>query len=542
MEEIQAFAGRWIPFFLYVSDTALLAPWYHATIVTFDLAEGIVTGLATTPSNILVVYALTNGAESSLAISYRHQAQRTLVAAASGLSKDLWFHEPMTIAPGNRWLIVVGSEGREALFPASAGTAEANTAAFREYAGDLWLIDCSRLCQPRRVMRGVRLLSCCWAPSGRYVVCEVQGGTDGDVHTVILEVENGEVLRILEGHGHAVWQADSRKVKIFRATSDPAEVVTYDVATRESCIQRSTGPWVDFLQGVVWSDDGSAGARHDERGGHAMIQIGDMSGRLRMAPAPTGATRLLGWSHGAELLAYLSRDNAVHFCVGTTSVADYDRLVATMPPPPISATGDATQGFAMQTSDSPVKVSSATQLIAGWTLDSDGPCLLYVDAPDCRGQRIRALAFKRMSLADLGVDLRQDLREQIVRETCTLNLEAVSHALRRYAADHDGYLPPHATGMELAEHLEGYLGDSSRLGSAYAPNEIRARLLRPGENLKQLENMLRGGQLDEIAVAELRGDDGFMFLAKGALRPPDPADPLAGNIWYYVETIEPGTQ
>ena len=111
------------------------------------------------------------------------------------------------------------------------------------------------------------------------------------------------------------------------------------------------------------------------------------------------------------------------------------------------------------------------------------------------------------------------------------NLSEFIGALERYAQDHDGRLPVHASGQALADEIESYLSYRGALSSPYGGGEVRVRVLLPGGSLADLREKgnqearaLRRaradggaaevrGELAKMPFAELVSDDGLVLVA-----------------------------
>jgi hypothetical protein len=509
--EPNRYPEKWLPFCLYLSNAALFVPDSHTEILKCAQQQGVITGLASAPCGDLVIYALTNAAGSQLMGITTAMQQSGPFADAAAIGEDAWFHDPMSLSPDRRWLLAtVRSKRREMLAARAAASAEASDS-FAAYPGDLWLVDCAKAMAPRRIASDSHMSYCSWAALGGLAVCELASDDATEPKSVLLDAESGETKPLAKGHVHAVWSADSGKLRLFAAGADGEEELGFEVSAEGSASLRSKRVlnW-EFPRDAVWSRDATIGAYVWERDGHTGVSVVDTSGSTREVQFKPAVRRLLDWSCGGELLACVGGDGCLHFCVGTVSTASYERLMSILP----GAQGapSTREGIALDTTKSPVKVVSAEPL-AAWAEAKEGPRLIYVDTPNRGEQTMYRLAFKRMSVQDFGIDPTRDLREQIIRQVSTSNVRQVATALLMYGRDHGGRLPPHATGKELLDDLKQCFKSpsilSSIMSSPYGGGEIRVVLLLPGQNL----NDLKPEEKAKIPMVELWSDDGHLFVA-----------------------------
>jgi len=508
------YPAQWLPFILHLSDSALFMPDSHAEILKLTQEQGVITGLTSAPCGDLVIYALTTPAGSRIMGITTAVQQSGPFADAAPIGEDAWFHDPMSLSPDGRWLLVTASSNRRETLAARAAASTEASDSFGAYTGDLWLMDCAKAAAPRRIAADSRLRYCSWAPSGRFAVCEVASRPNDatEPKAVLLDAGSGETKPLAEGHVHAAWSGDGTTLRLLRAAAGGTELLEFDLSAGDSASPRSKRlvNW-QLPTNAVWSHDGTVGGYVWERDGQTGVSLVDTSGSTREVEFKPGVRSLLGWSCRGELLACVGADGHLHFCTGAVSTASYERLASIAPNPP-GISPSAREGHAMQTSKSPVSVISAAPA-AAWAEAREGPCLIYVDTPSKREQTIYKLCFKRTSLQDFGIDPKADLREQVIRQVSTSNLRQVALAFLIYADGHGGRLPPHASGRELLEDLKGSFKSpsvlSSIVSSPYGGGEIRVVLLLPGENL----NDLKPEEKARIPMAELWSDDGHLFVA-----------------------------
>jgi hypothetical protein len=502
---------KWLPAFLYLSDTGLFAPDSDTQILNLAHDQGVIAGLTSAPCGDLVIYALANAAGSQLMGITTAVQQAGPFADAAAMGDDAWFHDPMSLSPGRRWLLVTASSNRREMLAARAAASAEASDSFAAYPGDLWLVDCAKLLPPRRVAPDSRLSYCSWAPSGRFALCELasEASDATEPKALLLDAESAELKPLAEGHVQAAWSDDARKLRLFVAGADGTEELDFHVSAEGSVSLRSKRllNW-QLPANAVWSHDGTIGAYLWERDGRTGVSLVDTSGSTREVQPKPGVRRLIGWSCRGELLACVGGDGCLHFCVGVLSTAPYERMISLVPgrrPAP------KLEAVALQTWKSPVELASP-DAPAAWAESASGPCLIYVDTPGKGQQSICELAFKRMSLTDFGLDLTRNLREQIIVQGSLSHLRQLQYAFLEYAHDHGQRLPPHATGEGLLNDLDGYFKASDLrdlMASPYGGDEIRVVLLLPGQSLKGLTPE----QKAQMVMAELWSDDGHLFVA-----------------------------
>jgi hypothetical protein len=504
----------WLPFILYLSESALFMPESHAELFNLTQGQGLIGGLTSAPCGDLVIYALTNGAGSQLMGITTAMQQSGPFADAAAIGDDAWFHDPMSLSPGGRWLLVTASSKRREMLAARAAASAEASDSFAAYPGDVWLVDCAKLLPPRRIASDSHMSYCSWAALGGLAVCQLASRASDatEPKAVLLDAESAELKPLGEGHVQAAWSGGGTTLRLLRAAAEGTELLEFDLSAGGSASPRSKRvlSW-EFPKDAVWSHDGTIGAYVWERDGQTGVSLVDTSGSTREVQFRPGVRRLLDWSCRGELLAYLGDDGCLHFCTGAVSTASYERLASIVPTPP-GVTPSFREGCALETSKSPVTIVSAAPA-AAWAEGKPGPCLIYVDTPSKGQQTIYKLCFKQTSLQDFGIDPRGNVRAQIIRELSLSNLRQVTMALLLYAREHQGRLPPHATGKELVEDLKQYRSPLI-MSSPYGGGEMRVVLLLAGQNLNELKPEDRS----KIPMAELWSDDGRLFVAYADLR------------------------
>ena len=508
------FASQWLPYFLYFDDSHLFAPWSLEQIAAFSARGKVVTGLAAAPGEEVLAYAITDEEKSTITLTYLDRRLSRVLSEATQLSDDLWFHQPMFLSPDKRWLLAAGSNGRREAVSSWNSAENEPSSVIAGQVGDIWLLDCAGIVGPRRILSQAALLSCSWDPTAARAVCGIARSADAAPALLLLDAQSAALRPITDTVGNVFWSVDRNTIRVYQPGATGREVLTFDLASGASRRVTEGWPWRASPE-AVWSPDGALCAYPETRGEAYVITICNSLGRSRQAPAPAGVKRLIGWSSGPHLLAYLTADSALHFCSGAVSDAQYERLMAAYPPTPAGLDESlpiksARDGIAFQTSKSPVKVDPSGPLMFAWAQRADGPCLVYLQTDD-NGQQINALGFNTISLADMGLDLKADYSTQMIEDLARQNMEAVAGALIAYAKDHNGSLPPHAGGKDLESALEPYLDYVGRLHAPDAPGEIRVRLLVPGMTIEELHQQLRRGKGGGIRIAELDCGDGLVF-------------------------------
>lgn len=508
------FAGTWTPFFIYFNDSRLFAP------LSLDQDEDVyrdqaITGLVTAPAGNSFIYAITGKASSRLMLGRLDPSQSKTVAVSDSIGEDAWFHGAMSLSPDGRWLLVTVSAGRQEAV-ASCQRDPAAMVRLLDGGGDLWLVDCAAaLIGPRKLLTDVTLLDCCWLPSGRRAACHIQPAGEGEESTAIVDAESGAVRMISGLTGRPVFSLDGHRLRFYSSLDPAGEVAVYDLESQQ--IQRVQEGWRwNASPGASWSTNGDACAFLSQYAEGSVLTISASDGGRRRACTPGGIKRLLGWSAGRELLAYIATDNALRVCSGTASEGGYERLMNAHPPTPAGVDASesryksAREGMSLDTTASPLKVGSADLLLSAWATGPDGPCLVYADTEN-RCQRLKVLRFRRLSLEYLGLDLRRDYRGQMAESLGKENMETVASALQQYARDHDGRLPPHSSGTPFENDLRPYLDYIGRMRAVYEPDRSAVTLLvAPGTAIKEIAGRLQSPQV-EVKIAEFRGEDGLVF-------------------------------
>jgi hypothetical protein len=501
---------KWVPAFLYLSDTLLFGPDSHTEILKLTQEQGVITGLASAPCEELAIYALTNAAGSQLMGITTAVQQSGPFADAAPIAEDAWFHDPMSLSPGGRWLLVTASSKRQEMLATRAAASAEASDSFAAYPGDVWLVDCAKLLPPRRIASDSHMSYCSWAALGGLAVCQLASRASDatEPKAVLLDRESAQTNPLAEGHVHAAWSHDGTTLRLLRAAAEGTELLEFDLSAGGSASPRSKRvlSW-EFPKDAVWAQDATIGAYLWEPDGRTAVSLVDTSGSTREVQLKAGVRRLLGWSCRGKLLAYLGGDGCLQLCVGALSTVACERMLSIVPG---SRPGPKVEAFALETSRSPVKVASPAPL-AAWAESASGPCLIYVDTPNRGEQTMYKLAFKRMSLEDFGLDLTRNLREQVIVVDSLSHLRQLKYAFLEYAHDHGGRLPPHATGEELLDDLGAYIqlpGLRELMTSPYGAGEVRVVLLLPGQNL----NELKPEEKPKIPMAELWSDDGHLFV------------------------------
>lgn len=509
---------NWSHGWLYFSNSILLSPYRHEELFSLSPAQGVITGLASSPCGSSFIYALTNEAGSRLVRTYLEPMVSRQIAYLGDPDQDLCFCDPMCLSPNRRWLVATVSGPRDALIGEWSQIADEPEKGPQDHRAGVWLIDCAGQQPPRALLASTRLLSCTWAPSGQSAVCEVESDRGEDPRVLLLDPDTRAVKKLADGRGHAVWSLDGQQLRVYPCSGSSGEIVVHTVGTQDQEIRHAPNPVSQVPEEALWSSDGGVVAWREHRDSETVIQIRTASRMERTAPAEAGVKRLLGWSCGGELLAYVDAEGGLQLCSGTRFEAEFSRITATAPPRPKPTPGrpERPGGLALQTTYSPIKIDSPERLMAVWVRAGEARCLVYVDSEPGGAQSVSALTLKCLTLQDLGIDPRGDLRKQIIKGTCDGHLITIGMVIRLYAEDHEGRYPPHATGPQLIEDLEPYLAagpqPSRCFGSAYAPNEIRMRLLHPGATREEVLAKAEEMAVDRLPLLELRGDDGYTFF------------------------------
>ena len=502
------FDQLWSPGALYGGDESFFVPAWRADLNTINLQEAVVTGLAATPCSASVLYVLIDSLGSRIAEAEVGASRPRIVVDADTLGHDRWFHAPMSLSPNRRWLLVSVSSDRQEAFAKLRSPASDSGSAIECIPGDLWLVDCGGVASARLIATKTKLYSCMWSPSGAYAACAWLLQDSGVAAVAVLDADAGQARELIVGHAVPVWADDSNNVRLYGVGDKHTGVLTYDVYTGERILQNSTSLSSLQEQGAVWSAFSEAGAWTAPEPGRSAIHIGGIGRRELKLDLPTPIARLLGWSCGGKLLAYLGTDRRVGFAVGSPDEGGLAKWMKALPAPPSSFVAPSL-GFI--TESSPVEVLSTDRLMATWAQLNEGPALVYVDTRTDGSQALSCIGFRSLSASrDWGYNLKEDLRPQVIRMKAESDLSQFWAALGNYAADHAGKLPNCQTGEELAKAMTGYI-DRYFLWPAYSPGTIGMRLLVPGRDF----NELRSRSYEDaraIPVAEMRSDDGYVFM------------------------------
>ncbi len=494
MRRMHEFSGQWIPAFLYLDDYRIFVPYKLRDVAAFEAGRERLTGLATASGSDVLVYAVTGANCSKLVLRYLDEyriPEEHVIADADQIGPDLWLGA-LHISPNKRWIIVSVSPGR-AQYIASDSVQWSDP-------GDWWLIDVTRECAPRRVLAAARLLSASWSANGSRAALEIESKaaeSEPDHRMVLLDAETGLLSELKALPGQSCWSPSGDALFIEPRKDGGRVVVRYDFATGIA------EPYVSAPAPAFWAPDFSRYALLDE----SRLRVGDTFGHSRTAPENVSATHLLGWSNRGELLAYRLPNDTLGFCVGACSTAAYDRLIAACPPAFTQSDPERpglqksmADGMAFDTRLSPVTLGSDPLGFRAWAETADGPCFLWRESAEA-GDTLHILRFVTLTMEDLGLDPRGNLQEQMVAEAVEDAAGTLAHALRRYALDHDGRLPTQVGGLALEGALKPYLYDPHALRGLFAPEEVAARVLRPGANLRDL--VASGGPAASVKVARL---------------------------------------
>ena len=501
------FDQLWSPGALYGGDETFFVPTWQSELNSIGLKEAVITGLAATPCSSGVLYALADSLGSRLVEAEVGGGKPRSVVDADTLGQGLWFRAPMSLSPNRRWLLVsVAPDRQEAL--ATLRSAAGDTGKVIESVpGDLWLVDCTGMTPARLIAKRTKLSSCTWSPSGAYAACTWEEGS-GAPTVAVLDADSGLTRELIAGHAFPLWSLDGSAVLVYRLGEGQTMVRRYDVQTDELSSEANASFSTQGLSSAVWSAFSEVGAWIDSACDHT-VHIRGVERGHRKFNAPSAVARLLGWSCGGKLLAFLGTDRRMRFAVGGIDEQGMDKWLSVLPAPDPSSKSPSL-GLVMD--KSPVEVSGVGELLAVWVELSHGPALVYVDTRDDGSQALRAIGFTVLSASrDWGYDLKEDLRPQVIRMKAESDLSQFWTALGAYAADHGGKLPNCETGEELAKAMRGYL-EPCFLWPAYSPGAIGVRLLLPGRNFDRLRFGTSYQDARKIAVAELHSDDGYVFV------------------------------
>jgi hypothetical protein len=459
------------------------------------------------------VYVITDEQGSRFFMEFLDERRARPLARSASVPDNLWFHFPASLSPSKRWLLVAASDGRrEAVRSWSEATCL--QASFAEAYGELWLVDCSAQIPPRRVLCGVRLLDCSWSPSEAIAACHI--GRDSVTGTTLelLDAEAGSLRLIAEAGGTPGFAPDGRSLQVYRDREGRGEILTYDIGSRHFALESETRHLVRRARSK-WSPCLDIRVFLTGPDGDAVVAAGDASGTIRMGSLPDDLARIVGWSSGSRLLAYLAGDDALHFHTGNASAAQYERFTAAYAEPGESVARSAAvrsirDGVSLSTRRSPVTVDTSAPPAFGWATSSQGPCLVYLEGRP-GGQSIKVLQFDTTSLRDLGVDPKVDYRIQLAEQAGRYTMQAFASALMGYAREHDGSLPASIQGPELAGDLAPYLDENDWAATSHSGGYSALRLLVPGASVAELRRAVEREPRGQVPVAEMESAEGLTF-------------------------------
>ncbi len=462
MRRMREFSTQWVPVLLYANDWRLFAPYRIQDVAAYSAKQRL-TGLTTAPMADILLYAVAEKSESMVLgrrlDEYSAEPPRPIVTA-SDLASDLWFHQPMFLSPDKRWLLVAASGGRRGAVSSWNAAARATPTRPDSIPSDLWLVDCARQLAPRRVLSSAVLESVSWSPDGQQAICKVQRQSEGEValtpSLLLLDAEQATLVGLGDAGGDAFW-SDAETLRVYPGSA-VGEIAVYSLKSGPPRQVASGGGWIPPAA-VAWSPDGTRCAYSAKRDQTQVICIADPSGRAREALAGREAL-LLGWSGRSELFAYLALDNTLRFSSGAISTAGFERLVSAISPVvdehdetqpgPVKS---AAENIGMDTAVSPLVIDVSGPVFSAWTETKEGPCLVYAENSPDGSQKLRALRFLTLTLADMGLNPREDLQAQMLRQRSENSAQQLSVAIREYlpeerpAAD-PGWRNPVGAGAE----------------------------------------------------------------------------------------------
>jgi len=441
------FSASWDPNFLYWNNWHLFVVHLPVGLVTVPAAEGAVTGLATARSVGLLAIASASAKGSSVQLAWVDQIGAIRRVAGADAGSDRWYRDPMSLSPDKRWLLVMKAEGRAAALAASR---EGEVVRLVPSRGDICLVDCTGESDEAVLLSDAELLSCAWSADGELATCTVQIAGEPSPTVVVLDTRLESAKRLTRGGAPPAGQESGKAAAQF--TPSVSDSLAAHAITRE----------------------GAEG-----------IEISDANGRTRLSPAPAGVERILGWSAGEQLLAYVGRDGSLYLCTGVVTDAEYEALMSCGISGAGDSPGELRESFGLETRKSPLKVRLGEHPMSAWGSTAEGPFLAYVEI-EPEAQTAKVLKLERMSLADLGIDPRADIQAQIAEQALMTQLVALRYVLPKYAADHDGKLPQDASGPKLEADLAPYLSPPTRLRRASSPEEVAVELMQPGAALKDI--------------------------------------------------------
>ncbi|MFB3880703.1 MAG: hypothetical protein ACE149_05540 [Armatimonadota bacterium] len=495
------YVAQWSARWLYLAGDRLLIPWGEGELFALARDEGMITGVAAAEDGTFVLTIMGATGPRFVRITAGHDDDDgpTALRVRFWPLRPGWWGAPAYLSPDKRWLLCTVS----ALLGGAAEGSPAPSAAYDSSgATELWLLDCAGEEPSRPVPIGGSAQRCFWSPSGRYAVLDVSGPPTGR-SVVLLDASSGRVDVLTPHSGSAIWSAESSEVLVCLETGQQLRF-----AVREGAVNGMADlSWAEPVpRSAVWSNDGTAAAWTEEGGSELIFLRG---ARRWAVAAPPPVLRVLAWSPGGEVVAYVDTAGALQFRTSVSDVRVIERIRAAAPP---GRRGDhgSTMGIALSAHDTSLTVRSPENLMGAWTRLPQGPCFVWVEPSD-GGQRMRSVLFRYGTLGDIGIDPTGDIRRQIIKRYCDGNLITVGMAIRLYADDHDGRFPPHETGPSLVGDLEPYLGPHMPYGSAYAPDDMRVRLLYPGATRDEVLSQAAEAGQTQVPLLELQGDDGLTF-------------------------------
>lgn len=482
------FAAAWDPIVIYYRESELFSVASLEHLRSFARPQEVISGLATTPGAGTLVLALTGPDGSRIEVRHTLKGSPAAIASADDIAPDVWLRHPLYLSPNKRWLLVTAARDRDRTFPPWLS---GESIEWRPDDADVYLVDATGTESPRLLLSSTVVTSCLWSPAGDRAVCTVDAG-DGSLF-LLVDAVAGTSRRIARGTGAAEWDPATETVRVLL---DGGILVTYDLRTGEveqDYAATPGGPSADEVRSAY----GEVCARLIRRGDGDVIRISRGSGHVRLAEAPTGVERLLGWSAGGKLLAYLGGDGTIRLCSGAASLAEYEGLMRCAAALGVGQT--IWDSFGFQTRSSPLQIAPDRLLLWGWGRTEDGPFLVYVAAGD--QQQLAALRLSRAtSLASLGLDVEGDLCRQLAQEMVQEEMAGFHDVLRRYVDDHEGKLPHASEGPELHAALAAYAHGSEGVWSGLPAG---LRLLRPDASWSDLEAEAKTQPEAPVRIAEL---------------------------------------
>ncbi len=502
------FDQLWSPGALYAGDETFFVPTWQSELNSINLKEAVLTGLAATPCSSTVLYALTDSLGSRLVKAEVGGGKSTFVLDADTLGQNLWFCAPMSLSPNRRWLLVSVIPDRQEALAKFRSTLGVTGKIIESVPGDLWLVDCSGVIPARLIAKRAELSSCTWSPSGVYAACAWGEGSGAPTVAVVLDADSGQARELFKGHAVPVWSGDSNIMRLYIPSNNQTIILTYHTQTGELNSGISAAISMAESPSAVWSSFSEVGAWVDSSNDNT-IHISGIERHHRKLVGPSAVARLLGWSCGGKLLAFLSTDKRMMFAVASLDQQGLAKWLNALPAPDPSSTSSS---LGLVIEKSPVEVSGVDKVMAAWVELNQGPALVYADTRDDGSQTLHSIGFTVLSASrDWGYDLKENLRPQVIRMKAESDLSQLWAALGAYAADHGGNLPNCESGEELAKEMRGYL-EPCFLWPAYSPGMIGVRLLLPGRNFNKLRFDTSYQDACKIAVAEMHSNDGYIFI------------------------------